>query len=87
MRFLSFAAVSSDSVLGEFAPRPYPTQAPGKADKPTPAPVTVAALKELDACGSVAALKETKGYLSAADYRVFARCQWRRSNAPDRGEP
>ena len=55
MRFLSFAAVSSDSILDEFAPRPYPSQAAGKADKPKPAPVTVSALKELDACGSVAA--------------------------------
>jgi hypothetical protein len=87
MRFLSYAAVSSDSILDEFVPHPYPTQKRGKMDKPKPAPATVAALKELDACGSIAAMKETKGYLSAADYRVFARCQWRRSNATDRGTP
>jgi hypothetical protein len=92
MRFLSYAAVSSDSILDEFTPHPHPTQqSSGRRDKSKPSAATVAALAEIDACGSIEEFKRIKGYMSAPAYWVFARCRWRRHGTtfaqPDQGTP
>jgi hypothetical protein len=79
MRFVPIPLdITNDTVLDDFARRPFPTQRSGKQDKPKPSPVTIAALKEIDACTSMDEFKRAKGYLSAAAYRVFAQCERRR---------
>jgi hypothetical protein len=70
-----------DTVLDEFERKPYPrvpTQNPNRAKVP-PRGATVLAIEEIDGADSVADLKLTKGYMSAAEYRVFAQCErrWR----------
>lgn len=68
------------SVLDDFGPAVYervPTKNPNR-EKVPPRGITVDALAELDHVDSLAELRRTRGYMSAAQYRVFSQCERRR---------
>lgn len=67
-----------DNSLSEFIPKP-PTgvEMLGKV-KAKPRRATVNACAELAKITSMAELKQARGYMSAATYRVFAQCGGRR---------
>jgi hypothetical protein len=64
--------------LAQFIPAP-PTGVEQLGKVPSrPRPATVNACAEIDRVWSVDELKRTRGYMSAAAYRIFAQCGGRR---------
>lgn len=64
-----------DSVLDDFAPPPRDTQEKFGYVRTGPRAATVQALRELAKITSMDDLKKAHGYMSLAQYRVFAQCE------------
>jgi hypothetical protein len=70
---------ATTSVLEDFAPKPRERQNGIGKDKPKPRHATRRALATLAEINTMDELRHAKGYMSAAQYRVFSQCGATRS--------